>query len=308
MTMRTLVGRIGRVLRLGIMTTARAGATDGSVWTGWAGPAAHARGGAARRLAAGPLRGSAGQWARSLRHGRIAALRAEIAALSIWRIRLPADPLILIDELWRRWGCSAANRLADRAGLYRRLAVALALLPIPLSLEAVALAGADGPFTVRAAGYLALAGACGWLAADLVRAASMLDRRARPAPSAVAVLVCLGLLASLRPADMIDGRSLSAIAGPAVLAMMSAFALLVLAERVDDRLVGMVGRMALVAGAAALGLVELTAALQAIRAAPETRLHAAGLGGIGSLLVLTAYFEGKVLVRGWALARTVGRL
>jgi hypothetical protein len=215
-----------------------------------------------------------------------------------------------MEALASRWGCSAPNRLADRAGRYRRLAVAAALLPAPLLAMGVASAAGRGSSPGYTGAHLALAGACAWLAADLFRRASVLDRRAWPVASGVAVLTCLVLLARLRPPGFSVPLGSPAVVTPALVALFVAFVGLVLAERLADRFLALVGRWALVGGGALLGAVELSQALAALIGSPAdagAQAYAAGLGVAALLLVLTAYFEARILFRGLALFRMADR-
>lgn len=237
-------------------------------------------------------------------------LAARPGRAGAWRVQLgmPRRPLAPVlasmDALSRRLGCSAPNRMADRAGRYRRLAVALALLPIPLVAMGLVVATDGSPSLRYASVHLAVALSCGWLAVDLVRRASVVDHRNLPLASSAAVLVGLALLANLRPDGSVARFGPSEAVAPAVGAVVLAFATLVLAERLADDLLSVVGRWVLVVGVALLGVVEL---VEAVALYPRSRPYAAGLGAAASLLVLLAFFEARVLVRGLALFRLASR-
>lgn len=224
------------------------------------------------------------------------AARPRSGRAESWRVRARDVSL--------RVGCSAPNRIADRAGRYRRVAVALALLPAPLMVMGLALLGDGVSPPGFVAAHLVMALSCGWLAADLVWRASIVDRRGLPLASAVAMVVGLALLASSRPDGSPVGFGPATAIAPAVIAVVLALAMLVLAERLGDGLLSMVGRSLLVGGAALLGLVEL---VQAMAAYPGSPTWALGLGAAAWLLVLTACFEARVLVRGLALFRLASR-
>lgn len=212
----------------------------------------------------------------------------------------PDSGLGSVRSLQIRLGCSAPNRVADRAGRYRRLAVGLALLPIPLLVMALAAAlddAASGPYV---AVHVAVAAACAWTAVDLIWRGSVLDQRDLPLASAVAVMVGHGLLAHLRPVASAARFGPPAAVLPVLTVVALAFAALVVGERSSDRLLSVLGRAVLAAGMALLGLVELA---QTTVVFSESPTYAVALGVAAWLLMMTAYFEARVLLRGVALLR-----
>jgi hypothetical protein len=198
------------------------------------------------------------------------------------------------------FGCCLPNRLADRAGRYRRLAAALAALPAPLLVMAVVLAAREPSSSHPVAVHLFLAGACLWLAVDLVRRGSVLDDQDRPVISVVAVLAALALMADLQPPGSIVRFGPATILVPVLVAIALAFAALVVAERCSDCLLAMLGRAALAGGAASLGAVEL---IQSTTAYPRSPVYGVALGTSAVTLLAMACFEARVLWRGVALMR-----
>lgn len=206
---------------------------------------------------------------------------------------------------------SALNGLLDQAGSYRRLACGLALVPVPLAVLGMAVVGRSlgsegehGFYRSYGAIYLGFAGACLWMAIDLVRRASILDRGGWPVPGAFAVATGLGLLVGLRPPALILSVGPRVVITPAVVALLVGLAVLIVAEWWRDRLLLMVGRWVVVGGATLVGGAAVS---RAVAIGGHERWYAAGLFGLALVLIITAYFEARVLIRGAALFRVLVR-
>ena len=78
-----------------------------------------------------------------------------------------------------RWGRSALNRLADRAGRHRRIALGSAILAVPILVQSLAVMGRS-EFRAFGALHLLVAGSLLWLTCDLMRYGSLVDGRSRP--------------------------------------------------------------------------------------------------------------------------------
>lgn len=219
-------------------------------------------------------------------------------AARVWRRDAPGP---LVDTLLRWWASAWPNRVADGAGRYRRFAVGLCLLTVPVAASGLALVLDPSSGWRRGVAHLAVAGGCLWLARDLQATGSVLDRRRRPhlsGPVLFVALVALGLARTpAGEAVTIDGAVTLAL--PAAVMGMMAVTLLVLAEWRADPVLSMVGRgvaagVALVVGTA--GLTELA------RGVWGPWIHPVDLMATSVVLVATAYFEARVLARGLALS------
>lgn len=210
------------------------------------------------------------------------------------------------DAIHRWWACCWPNRLADRAGRYRRFAVALVVLTAPLLASGLALI--LGPVAGRGHGaaHLAVAVCCAWLANDLVRSASVIDGRGRPHPSGLALVLALLLLETSRPAPVEVGEVTGAVAlaGPTALALAVGLAVLVVAEWRLEPVLVLLGRGIVVAGAVMVGGVGLGQLARSPWGAP---IHPVDLTITSLVLLATAAFEARVLVRGLVLSQVVAR-
>ncbi|MEM9566383.1 MAG: hypothetical protein AAGA93_27430 [Actinomycetota bacterium] len=209
------------------------------------------------------------------------------------------------DDLVRWWGCSWPNRLADRAGRYRRLAIGLAVLPAPLSASGVVLM--TDPVGPVAYGFvhLVVACCCFWLAGDLLRTASVLDVRGRPHPSAVALGIALGFLVLTRPTALGTGTDRLAVGMLAAGATLLVIGVLLLAatERARQPMLSPLGRLAVIVGAILIGSGGLIDTV----GVPGTSVGAVAQTASSLILLLTGLFEARMLARGIALFRVAAR-
>lgn len=222
-----------------------------------------------------------------------------------WRASFPADDRRPTWETAVRWwACSAPNRLADRAGGYRRIAIGLAALPIPLVIMGGALLADGGPASGAMAHVVAALG-CGWLACNLVQCGSSLNRRARPHASSVGLLTAIGLLIGLAPVEPTAGFGPPVLLVVGMAGLVAGYVVLMAAERRgNDRFLFMAGRWSIVAGAILVGAMQLGQTVIGFAVAP---LYATGLGTVATLLLVMAWSEARVLRRGAALLRALAR-
>ncbi len=217
------------------------------------------------------------------------------------RRRLRTGVELGLDDLARWWGCWWPNRALDRAGPYRRVTAALVMLPLPL----VVLAAATGSHHPLPAGYLILhlvvAASCLWLAADLIRSATI-SHGARPRPSVIVLAAGAVALLAARPADL-DPRLGFGPVGLVALGLgllIGAVVLNTAGEHRADPFLTVTGRWSMVGGTLVIGATGLGQAGRAVAAGPGS---AAGLAGLAVVLLSLASFEARVLLRGMALLR-----
>lgn len=218
----------------------------------------------------------------------VSALRASTAAAHRW------------------WGNSWPNELADRAGRYRRFAICLAVVPVPLLVSGLALTVGPRAGLAHGLAHLAVAGCCLWLVADLVRSASVLRNGRWPHMSGVGLAASLGLMAATHsPAPELGVIECAVLlSGPAALALLVSLGVLALAERRYDPLLSVLGRGLVVAGAIVIGSAGLGQLAQASWDAP---IHPIDLLATSLALLIMAFFEARVLVRALALSRLAVR-
>lgn len=205
--------------------------------------------------------------------------------------------------LLRWWGCSAPNQMADRACRFRRLAIGLAALPIPLVIMAGVLV-ADDRSTRYAIAHLVVAVGSAWLAFDLIDRASSLNRRGRPHASSVVLLIGLGLLIGVAVIDPMAGFSPPVLSAIGLSMLVVGYLALLAAERCDEPLLFMAGRWTIVAGAFLVAVIQGAQTIIGYSAAPA---YAAGLGAVAFLLLAMGWSEARVLLRGAALHRVLAR-
>lgn len=205
-----------------------------------------------------------------------------------------------------RLGNCAANRIGDRAGGYRRIAAGLATLPGPLILAAVGGLLAEEPSIGSALARILVAGACGWLAWDLVKHASANGADGSPHTSSIALAGGIVLLAILvaREETAVVGFGPPALLVLGLFALTGGYVVFAAAMRHHERLLAMVGRAIVVVGAGLVGVMEFG---RAVFIGRGSAIEAVGLGLVAVVLLLTAACEARVLVRGAALYRTLAR-
>ncbi len=172
-----------------------------------------------------------------------------------WRASVSrGDRRFLGAGLARWWGCCAANRLADRAGGYRRIAAGLAAVSLPLSVVAAEAAWSGGRSSPGPAlAHLVVAIGCGWLGADLLRGGSSLRVDGLPHISSGVLLIGIGLLVLVARSEPAVGFGSPMILAFGLIALIGGFVALMASERHRDRLLAVVGRWAVVGGAVVVG-------------------------------------------------------
>lgn len=183
------------------------------------------------------------------------------------------------------------NRIMDRAGRHRRLAIGFVLLAVP-----VFLMGAGFLLTPRhvvfAFCHFGAAASFLWVASQLVRRGSFVDDRGLPHAGVAGLFASVILLRLTAPDELTEvlGARIALVAGFLVLAI--AIIALVAADRRPDPLIGLVGRGLLVIGSAATGSVQFIRALNGLDGYPG---YSIGLASIGALLLAMSAFEGRLL-------------
>ncbi len=208
-------------------------------------------------------------------------------------------------DLARRWGCCALNRGADRAGGYRRIAVGLAAICLPLVVVAAGAIIGGGPSTTgSAAAHLVAAVGCGWLAFDLFRTGVANRANGLPHTSSVVLLGGVGLLVVFARVEPSIGFGPPMVLVTGLGLLVGGYIMMTSAERQRDRSLAVVGRWAIVGGAVLVGAMELGRTVSMLPGAP---IEAGGLGLVAVLLLATGWFEARVLLRGAALHRALAQ-
>lgn len=213
----------------------------------------------------------------------------------------------VVDRWMARWGRSGPNRLADRAGRYRRLAIVAAFLPAPFIVRGIFSLSATSLSARYGVAYLVLAGCCLWLAVDLIRSGSLIGANRAVSGSAVAVALATVAVCWLE-AGVYQAAAgwypTPGVVGVGLVGVIAALGVMLASERWQDPMLGLAGRWLLVVGALGLGSVEW---VRAVRGVDLGLAHAICSGVVATILFLAAIFECKVLLRGLALMRLPAR-
>jgi len=195
--------------------------------------------------------------------------------------------------------------VADRAGSYRRIALGLAAICLPLVVAAAgAFTGEGSSTTGSASAHLVVAVGCGWLAFDLFRTGLANRNNGLPHTSSVVLLGGIGLLVVFARVEPSIGFGPPMLLVTGLGLLVGGYIMLMSAERQRDRSVAVVGRWAIVGGAVLVGAMELGRAVSISTGAP---IEAGGLGLVAVLLLATGWFEARVLLRGAALHRALAQ-
>lgn len=200
-----------------------------------------------------------------------------------------------------RWGNWAPNRLADRAGRHRRLAIGCALLTVPFLVMAANPAAAyhDKLF---ATSKVLVGLSFLWVARDLIGTGSLIGGGVLRLPH-MSVVSLAGSFALFHRHRNDHFESLIE-AQPLLRPGIILFGVAVVVLAVDDRrqrpsqLGGFAGRLLLVCGASIVGLASIGAMFAGYLSPPAYSL---GVSSAGVLLIGMAVFEGRLLWRALAL-------
>ncbi len=179
------------------------------------------------------------------------------------------------------------------------MAIGFGLLTVPMVVMAWALL-ADGRFLLFAVAHLAVAASFLWVAADLIKKASLVDDGGRPLASLLALFLTFASLRIACPPDFGQEFGQMPVLTPGLFLLGAALALLAADDRKPNRLVGLAGRISLIVGGAVVGLAEIGRMLHGVAPYPAFSI---ALGAVGVLLFGMSIFEARLVLRGFALVR-----
>ena len=190
-------------------------------------------------------------------------------------------------------GTQAVNGVVDRAGRYRRFAAGFALLAFPAAAMGFSL-WIVGGFSIFAICHLVVSASLIWLAADLIRWASLVDTKGIPHASLGAVLASMVVLRISAPqwvSGDLGSRSLVALS---LIGLCSAMIVLAIADRKSSTTAALAGRALLVFSGLIFGVAQLT---RMVNGVADYTAYSVGLGFVGLVVLATVHFEGRLLWR-----------
>lgn len=189
------------------------------------------------------------------------------------------------------------NRLADRAGRHRRIAVGFSLLTVPMLVMGFVLAASGEPL-VFTLSHFAAAGSLGWLARDLVVRRSLVNSTGIPHLSVVSLCLAFGSVRISCPEEFEAELGLRRLVTAGLLVLGLALITMALGDRSPDPTVGLAGRLILIVGGATLGLGQIGRMINGYDTHP---LYALSLGVAGLLLLALSGFEARLVLRAFQL-------